>query len=81
MNIRWSPLLDVVVVSLGSAVTVVVLVTVALVGLSARTVVTVADAGAPRPALSPRAGTVLAVVCLAAVAAIVLFGLWVVVVK
>jgi hypothetical protein len=82
MTIHWDALFAVFAVSLGSAVGVVALVTVALLGLSARA----AQAAAPhfadrRPALSPAAGTAVAAVCLTAAAAIVLFGLWVLVVR
>jgi len=73
MNIHWDALLSVFLVSLGSAVAVVVLVALALVGLSAR--VAVADG----PARSRIAPTAAAGACLVLAAAIVLAGLWVVV--
>jgi hypothetical protein len=82
MNVHWDALLAVFGVSLGSAVGVVALVTVALVGLSARSARPAApDLETRRPLLSPRVGTVVAAVCLTAAAAIVLFGLWVLVVR
>jgi hypothetical protein len=73
MAIHWDALLAVFLVSLGSAVAVVLLVALGLVGLSTR--VAVADG----PARSRVAGTAAAGVCLAIAAAIVLAGLWVVV--
>jgi hypothetical protein len=76
MNIHWAGLLSVFLVSLASAVAVVVLVGLALVGLSARTAV--ADGPARR---SRVAGTAAAGACLTAAAMIVLAGLWAVVAK
>lgn len=78
MSIDWVSLGLVVAVSMAAGVAVVVLVSFALVGLSAR--------GRPRPGgpedgaptLSPGAGTAVAVVCLAAVVAIVAYGLYVI---
>jgi predicted secreted protein len=82
MTIHWDALFAVFAVSLGSAVGVVALVTVALLGLSARATQAAApDVADRRPALSPAAGTAVAAVCLTAAAAIVLFGLWVLVVR
>jgi predicted secreted protein len=82
MTIHWDALFAVFAVSLGSAVGVVALVTVALLGLSARAAqATGPDVADRRPALSPAAGTAVAAVCLTAAAAIVLFGLWVLVVR
>lgn len=70
--IAWGSLGLVAIVSFAAAVAVTALVSFGIVGLAAR---------APRPdgpetALSPRAGTVVGVVCLAAAAAIVVFGLY-----
>jgi hypothetical protein len=79
MTIHGDALFAVFAASLGSAVGVVALVTIALVGLSARSAVPAP--GARRPLLSPRVGTAVAAVCLTAAAAIVLFGLWVLVVR
>jgi hypothetical protein len=76
MHIHWGSLLIVFVVSFGSAVAVVTLVTFALVGLSAR--VPVASAGRPA-SMSAGAGTAVAAICLAAAAAIVLYGLYIIV--
>jgi hypothetical protein len=83
MTIHWDALLTVVAVALGSTLAVVVLVTLALIGLSARAVGVTRPTAGPtrRPPLSPKGGTVVAVVCLGAVAAIVLFGLGVMVVR
>jgi len=84
MNIHWDALLAVVAVSSVSTGAVVVLVTLALLGLSARAAdpvtATAATAGR-RPFSSPAAGTAAAAVCLIATAAIVLFGLWVMVAR
>jgi len=73
MTIHWGSLFDVFAVSLLSTLAVVVLVALALIGLSARTP---AVAASGNRTLSRAAGTTLAVVCLAAAVAIVLFGLW-----
>jgi hypothetical protein len=80
MNIAWGSLGIVVVVSLAVGVAVVVLVSLALVGLAARVEEPVggpADGAAPR--LSAGAGTGIAAVCLLAVAAIVGYGLYIII--
>ena len=64
--------------SLGSAVAVVVLVSLAVLGLSARAAVV--DGPAP-PRRSAAAGTAVAAACLAAAALVVLCGLWVIIVR
>lgn len=75
MNIAWGSLLVVLVVSLGASVLVVSLVSFALVGLGAR-----AAGPDTRPAtMSAGAGTAVAGICLAAAAAVVLYGLYVIV--
>ncbi len=80
MLVYWDRLLVVFVVSLSATVAVVVLVSLALLGLSARAVRAVRPDAPPRhPFVSPTAGTALAAVCLAIAAAIVLFGLLVIV--
>jgi hypothetical protein len=79
MTVHWESLLAVVVVSLGATLAVVALVTTALVGLSART--TPLHVATRRPALSPAMGTAVAGVCLAAAAAIVMIGLWAIVMR
>jgi ABC-type nickel/cobalt efflux system permease component RcnA len=78
MKIDWASLGLVSVVSLAAGIAVVVLVSFALVGLSARVPERAGgpDDGAPK--LSPAAGTTVAVLCLAAVAAIVLYGLYII---
>lgn len=76
MKINWDALLAVFTVSLGATVGVVALISVALVGLSARTPHVVPAGGHRQATLSPRTGTALAAVCLTAAAAIVLLGLW-----
>jgi hypothetical protein len=82
MTINWASLLAVFVVSLGSTVAVVGLVTLAMLGLSARTARTAAPRVASRPPLfSPVTGTAVAGACLAAAALIVLFGLWAIVAR
>ena len=79
--INWGALGVVSLVSLAGGVVVVVLMAVALVGLSAREpVAETADGTEPvgratGPAMSPAAGTALAAVCLLAAAAIVVYGL------
>jgi hypothetical protein len=78
MTVHWGSLLAVFVVSLGSAVAVVALVAVALLGFSARVPVADATAG-PRP--SRGLGTAVAAACLAAAALVVLFGLWVIIAR
>ncbi|MGH3829283.1 MAG: hypothetical protein ACRDRS_02345 [Pseudonocardiaceae bacterium] len=72
MHIAWGSLGIVFVVSFGAAVAVVALVAFALVALSAR-------AGGPPATMSAGAGTALAGVCLTAAAAIVLYGLYIIV--
>jgi hypothetical protein len=82
MTIHWDALLTVFAVSLGSTVAVVVLVTVALRGLSAGAArTTTTDLAVRRPALTLTAGTAVAAVCLTAAALIVLFGLGVLVAR
>jgi hypothetical protein len=80
MGIAWGSLLVVCVVSLAVGVVVVALVAFALVGLSARAAQPVGgpDDGA-EPPVSPAIGTTIAVLCLLAVAAIVGYGLYVIV--
>lgn len=81
MTIDWGALAIVAVVSLAVGVLVVVLVSVALVGLSARELTPKGEAadatpviGRARSRLSPAVGTVTAVLCLLGAAAIVLYG-------
>ena len=81
MNIHWDSLLAVFLVSMGSAVAVVVLVALAMLGLSTRTAVADGPATSPTPRRSRLAGTAAAGACLTVAAAIVLSGLWVVVAK
>jgi hypothetical protein len=88
MTINWGALGVVTLVSLAVGVLVVVLVAVALVGLSAREP---APHGEPASAdetpiigrgggsLSPAAGTAVAAVCLLGAAAIVLYGLYIII--
>ena len=79
MSIAWGSLLVVCVASLVIGVAVVVLVAFALVGLSARVHV---PAGGPEdgaPSLSPGAGSAIAGICLIAAAAIVGYGLWIII--
>jgi hypothetical protein len=78
MTINWGALALVAVVSLAVGVLVVVLVSLALVGLSAREPGPSGEATEPpttRGRLSPAAGTATAAVCLLGAAAIVLYGL------
>ncbi|MBN9111295.1 MAG: hypothetical protein J0I34_21230 [Pseudonocardia sp.] len=80
MSIAWGSLGIVSLVSLAAGVAVVVLLSVALVGLSARAKQPV---GGPHdgaePGLSPAAGTAIAAVCLLAAAAIVGYGLYLII--
>jgi hypothetical protein len=80
MNIAWGSLLVVCVVSLAVGVAVVALVAFALVGLSARAAQPVGgpdDGGTPP--VGGRLGTAIAGLCLLAVAAIVGYGLYMIV--
>jgi hypothetical protein len=84
VKINWGTLLNVAFVSFGVSVGVVVLSAFAMVGLSARaTGVAAGDSGMAesgrRSALSPTAGSVIAGLCLLAVAAMVAYGLWIVI--
>jgi hypothetical protein len=82
MSIKWGLLLDVIAVSSISTIAVVALVALALRGLSARAPrIMCADAPAPPVRLSPGAGTALAAASLSGAAAILLFGLWTLVVR
>jgi hypothetical protein len=86
MSIHWGSLIAVFATSLGATITVVALVAAALLGLSARAPRlalydgAVHDTPTRRP-LSPRAGTAVAAACLTGAAAIVLVGLWVMIVR
>jgi hypothetical protein len=80
MNIEWGSLLVVCAVSLAAGVAVVVLVSLALVGLSARVAQPVGGpADGARAPLSAGAGTAVAAACLLAAAAIVGYGLYVII--
>ena len=86
MTIHWEALATVALVSLVVGVLVVVLVSFALVGLSAREPAPAGEAVdetptvGPRPSrLSPTAGAVTAALCLLGAAAIVLYGFYVLV--
>lgn len=77
MNIAWNSLLVVFVVAFGAAVAVVVLVSLALIGLSAADAAREGDA---TPMLfSPATGRAVAGICLAAASAIVVYGLWIII--
>ena len=79
MTINWGALSVVAAVSLVIGVLVVVLVSLALVGLSARESEPAGEAlviGRSGSGLSRTAGTVIAAVCLFGAAAIVLYGLY-----
>ncbi len=75
MTIAWGSLGLVAIVSFAAAVVVVALVSFGIVGLAARA----PRADGPEPALSPSAGTAVGVLCLAGAAAIVLYGLYIIV--
>jgi hypothetical protein len=74
MHIAWDSVLVVFVVSFAAAAAVVVLVSFALVALSTR-----AGAGAPSARIGAGGNTIIAGLCLAAAAAIVLYGLYLIV--
>ena len=78
MPINWGALAVVAAVSLAAAVLVVVLVSLALVGLSAREPNPTGETAGPHR-LSPAAGTAMAALCLLAAAAIVLYGFLIIV--
>jgi hypothetical protein len=80
MSIAWGSLLVVCVVSLAIGVAVVALVAFALVGLSARVARPVGGpADGAQPPLGATTGTTIAALCLLAVAAIVVYGLYVII--
>ena len=81
MSIEWGSLFVVCVVSLAAGVAVVSLAAFAIVGLSARAAQPVGGpADGAEPPVSPAFGTAIAALCLLAVAAIVGYGLYVVIV-
>jgi hypothetical protein len=79
MTVHWGSLLAVFAVSLSAAVAVVFLVTMGLLGLSARTL-RVEQPGA-RVRFSRHTGMVVAAACIGAASAIVLLGLWAIVAR
>ena len=79
MGIAWGSLFLVFVVSLAVGVAVVALVAFALVGLSARERALVGGPHDGASILSPSEGTAVAGLCLLAVAAIVAYGLYIIV--
>lgn len=79
MGIRWESLGVVAVVSAAVAVVVVALVSFALVGWSARAGAAGGAQDGSGPPMSPALGTAVAAGCLLAVAAIVGYGLYVIV--
>ena len=76
MHIAWDSILVVFVVSFAAAVAVVVLVSYALVALSAREG---AGAGGPSSRIGVAGNTVVAGICLTAAGAIILYGLYLIV--
>ncbi|GLZ45166.1 hypothetical protein Acsp06_13510 [Actinomycetospora sp. NBRC 106375] len=78
MKIDWASLGLVSVVSIAAGVVVVALFSLGLIGLSARVPERVGGPDDGAPTLSPAAGTAVAVVCFAAVVAIVLYGLYII---
>jgi len=79
MGIAWGSLFLVFVVSLAVGVAVVALVALALVGLSARQRALVGGPHDGASTLSPGSGTAVAGLCLLAVAAIVAYGLYIII--
>lgn len=77
MTIDWGSLLTVVLVSTGATVVIVTLISLAVLGWSARSIQPVpAATSAPRRLPSHRAGTTLAAAAVVAATVIVLLGLW-----
>jgi hypothetical protein len=76
MTVDWGSLLTVVLVSTGATVAIVTLISLAVLGWSARSIQPVPAATSPRGLPSRRAGTSLAAAALVATTAIVLLGLW-----
>jgi hypothetical protein len=76
VSIAWGSLLIVFIVTFGVAVAVVVLVSLGLVGLSARTV----SLDGPPACVGAKAGTVIGGLCLLVAAAIIAFGVYIIVV-
>jgi hypothetical protein len=77
VTVDWGSLLTVVLVSAGATVAIVALISLAVLGWSARRIRPVpAATSAPRGLPSRRAGTSLAAAALVAATAIVLLGLW-----
>jgi hypothetical protein len=76
--IDWGSLLIVQLVSFGSTITVVVLISLAVVGLSARGAdrAPASTSGQHVTAFTARSGTAVGAICLLVAAMIVLFGLW-----
>jgi len=76
--INWGALLTVLLVSIGTTIAVVTLVSVAVRGLSAREAGHAAATTAEHHVntLSARSGSIVGATCLVVAAAIVLFGLW-----
>jgi hypothetical protein len=76
--IDWGALLIVQLVSFGATITVVVLISLAFVGLSARGAhrAPASTSGQHVTTFSARSGTAAGAICLVAAAMIVLFGLW-----
>lgn len=79
MSVNWGALLIVCVVALAVGVVIVSLVSFALVGLSARERAAVGGPHDGAPTLSAGAGTGIAAACLLAVAAIVIYGLYIII--
>jgi hypothetical protein len=73
--IHWGALLIVQLVSFGATIVVVGLISLAIVGLSARGAPASAS-GRHATSFSARSGTAVGAICLIAAAMIVLFGLW-----
>ena len=79
MSVNWGALLIVCVGSLAVGVVIVALASFALVGLSARERAAVGGPSDGAPTLSAGAGTGIAGICLLAVAAIVVYGLYIII--
>lgn len=79
MHIDWASLAAVAAVAAAAAVTVVLLMSFAVVGLSAGSRLRTGGVDGDAPATHPRAGTAIAVLCVLAAGIIVCYGLYLIV--
>jgi len=79
VHIDWASLIRVAVVAAAAALTVVLLIAFALVGLSARSGLPVGPPGADASATRPGVGMAIAVLCVLAAGLIVCYGLYLII--